>query len=104
MTAAAPSEAFATLGDLLAGARKDSARFAAWLNAADPALAARLAAALAPGESVTARVRVALAVFAADASESDWATLISALRDSADPGLEALRRMLLKSLAAEPTG
>jgi hypothetical protein len=101
---AAPEIGSLTLGELLSGARQRSGQFATWLQQADPGLSERLAAALAPGESATARVRAALADFAADATESDWATLISALRDSQDPGLEALRRMLLRSLAAQGAG
>ena len=47
----APAAEPATLGQLLAGARQRSGQFAAWLEQADPDLAARLAASLAPGES-----------------------------------------------------
>jgi hypothetical protein len=100
----APAAEPATLGQLLAGARQRSGQFAAWLEQADPDLAARLAASLAPGESPVSRVRVALADFTADASESDWATLISALRDAGDPGLEMLRRILLRAFVAEAGG
>jgi hypothetical protein len=90
-----------TLGDLLVTARREAHRFAAWLDAADPDLARRLAANLDTGETPAQRVRAALADFAAEADDANWATLLSAVRASPDPGLAMLRQILLRALAAE---
>ena len=91
-----------TLGEILAAARHQSASFARWLAQSDPALDASLAAVLAPGETRIGRIREVIADFAADAGNEDWATLISATRDSEDPGLAALRQMLDWALKARP--
>jgi hypothetical protein len=97
LAAAAP-----TLGEILAAARYQSAGFARWLAQSDPALDTSLAAVLAPGETRIGRIREAIADFTADASNEDWATLISATRDSDDPGFVALRQMLGWALKARP--
>ena len=89
------------LGDMLAAARDSSAGFQAWLDATDPALAARIADAAARETlSVTGFVRVAIADFARFAGEEDWATLVSSMRDSADPGTICLLAMVHWRLTA----
>lgn len=89
------------LGDLLAAARRSAPGIGRWLEAAHPALAARLAAA-AEAEGVTPAgfVRIAVADFGRFATEDDWTTLISRLRDDADPGATCLLAMLDWRLAA----
>ena len=85
----------AMLGDLLATARDGAARFGPWLGEADPELARRLEAAAArEGMTVTGFVRMAVADFNRFAAEEDWATLVSALRDSQDPGTACLVAMV----------
>lgn len=89
------------LGDLLASARRSAAGVEHWLGAADPALAARLAAAaLREGVSPAEYVRIAVADFTRFASEDDWATLVSRMRDDAEPGTACLLAMLEWRLAA----
>src|SRR3546814_6979313 len=81
------------LGDMLAAARKSAGRFQAWLEGSNPALAAQVVERAAiQGLSPAAYVRVAVADFASLASEEDWATLISRVRDSGDPGTVCLLR------------
>ena len=83
------------LGDLLAAARDRAGWFRQWLAAADPHLANRLdSAADREGMSPTAFVRMAVADFSRLASEEDWATLTSSLRDSDDPGTTCLVGMV----------
>lgn len=89
------------LGDLLADARRDAGRFVACIDAVDPALALSLGEAAArldldPG----AFVRLALGDFARLASEEDWATLMSGIRDSGDPGMTCLAGMVEWRIAA----
>jgi hypothetical protein len=98
MTAAATL----TLGDLLARARREAAAFAAWLAGADPALAARIAAACAPDEHPASFVRGAVASFGSDAQDSDWSQLVSAARDAADPAVATLGVMVRWRLAQTP--
>ena len=83
-----------TLGDMLALARARSAEFARWLEAGDPATHARLVAHVAAGGSLLADVRAAIAAFAADAGEEDWASLLSAARAADDPGRAVIGLML----------
>lgn len=84
-----------TLGDILGEARRSASGFEAWLLRSDPALAGRVADASAQtGLSFTGYVRAALADFARFASEEDWATLMSSLRDSDDPGTLCLLAMV----------
>lgn len=93
------------LGDLLAAARRSSGGFMPLLEATDPALADRIAAAAARmGTGPTAYVRAAVADFDRHASEEDWATLTSRLRGSDDPGTACLHTMLDWQLATQPTG
>lgn len=89
------------LGDILTAARRSAGAVERWLAHADPALAGRLsAAAAAEGESPASFVRMAVADFNRFASEEDWATLVSRLRDDADPGTICLVAMLEWRLAA----
>ncbi|MBA2919958.1 hypothetical protein GON01_07820 [Sphingomonas sp. MAH-20] len=93
------------LGDLLAAARESSGRFEAWLTHADPGLAGNLReAARGEGLSPTGFVRAAVADFSRLASEEDWATLISGIRDSADPGTTCLLAMVDWRLTAPRCG
>lgn len=91
----------ATLGDLLGAARRSAPGFASWLGSADPELARAVDRAAAI-ESLSAAgfARMAIADFSRFAGEEDWATLVSALRDSADPGAECLRAMVHWRLTA----
>lgn len=98
MTAAATL----TLGDLLARARREAGEFAAWLAGADPALAARIADACAPDEHPAGFVRGAVASFGCDAEADDWAQLVSAARDAADPAVATLGVMVRWRLAQTP--
>jgi hypothetical protein len=85
----------AVLGDLLAAARNSSGRFRDWLAEADSGLAAEVdAAAARAGLTPTGFVRAAVSDFSRFASEEDWATLVSALRDSEDPGTVCLMAMV----------
>ena len=89
------------LGDLLAAARGSAATFQAWLDATDQALAAKVETAAAKeGLGVPGFVRMAIADFGRFASEEDWATLTSSLRDSDDPGTICLVAMVDWRLAA----
>jgi hypothetical protein len=85
----------AMLGDLLAAARGSAGSLRPWLETGDPELAGRLdAAAAAAGLSAAAYARMAVADFSRLASEEDWATLMSSLRDSDDPGAQCLQAMV----------
>ena len=89
------------MGDVLASARRSAGGFERWLRDEDPDLAARLAAAAAAeGESPAAWLRMAIADFDRFASEEDWATLVSHMRDDADPGSRFLLAVLEWRLAA----
>jgi hypothetical protein len=89
------------LGDMLAAARRSAPGVDRWLDRADPALAASLAAtAAAEGVSAAGFVRMAVADFGRYATEEDWATLVSRLRDDAAPGETCLVAMLRWRLAA----
>ena len=89
------------LGDMLAAARHSAGGFQQWLAVSEPELAAEVGrAASSAGLSVTAFVRAAVADFARLAGEEDWATLISSLRDSEDPGTICLLAMVHWRLTA----
>jgi hypothetical protein len=93
----------AMLGDILAAARRSAPEVERWLAQADPGLAARLdAAARAEGETPAVWLRVAVADFNRFASEEDWATLVSRLRDAEAPGAACLLAMLDWRLAQSP--
>jgi hypothetical protein len=82
------------LGDLLTAARRSSGEFVRWLKAADPEMAAQVAEAAARwGVSETSFVRTAMADFSRFASEEDWATLTSHLKNADDPGTACLLGM-----------
>jgi hypothetical protein len=93
------------LGDLLAAARASAGNFQSWLQASDPDLAAAVSAA-AVRENFTPAgfVRSAVADFSRFAAEEDWATLISSLRDSDDPGTICLLAMVHWRLTASGCG
>jgi hypothetical protein len=93
------------LGDLLAAARDASSGFMGWLRTSEPALAQQAeAAAEASGIAPTAFVRAAVAEFARFASEEDWATLTSSMRDSEDPGTICLLAMVHWRLTVQACG
>ena len=94
-----------TLGDILGAARRSAGNFQTWLTDSDPALAQRVAAtAQQTGLSPTGYVRAAVADFSRFASEEDWATLVSTMRDSADPGTDCLLAMVDWRLTAKGCG
>ena len=83
------------LGDLLAAARNASGSFEAWLESTDPGLAAQVQRA-ADGQTITVTsfIRAAISEFNRFAAEEDWATLVSSLRDTDDPGTACLLAMV----------
>lgn len=84
-----------TLGDVLAAARASAGSFQSSLEASDPELAAAVSrAASREGLSTAGFVRCAIADFSRYADEEHWATLVSAIRDSSDPGAECMRAMV----------
>lgn len=90
-----------TLGNLLGATRRAAAGFEAWLQASDPPLALRVEAAAAERHLAPAGyIRAAIADFSRFASEEDWATLMSSVRDSDDPGISCLKAMVDWRLAA----
>lgn len=90
------------LGDMLAAARHRTSGFLSWLEASDPALAARVQqAAVGSGLTPTGYVRAAVAEFARFAPEEDWASLTSSMRDSEDPGTVCLLAMVHWRLTAK---
>jgi hypothetical protein len=93
------------LGDLLAAARASASGFQPWLQASDPDLAAAVSAAAAKENlSAAGFVRSAVADFSRFAAEEDWATLVSSLRDSDDPGTTCLLAMVHWRLTASGCG
>lgn len=91
----------AMLGDLLASARKSTAMLQGHLAHSDPELAAKLSeAASSEGLTPSAYARMAVADFTRFASEEDWATLTSSMRDSAEPGTVCLVAMVHWRLTA----
>lgn len=83
------------LGDLLAAARNSAGDFQMWLQGSDPDLAAQVKAAAEQEQmSPAGFVRSAVADFSRYASEEDWATLTSSIRDSRDPGTVCLLAMV----------
>lgn len=83
------------LGDLLAAARASAGSFQAWLEASDPEFASEVSnAAAREGLTPAGFVRSAVADFSRLASEGDWASLVSSLRDSGDPGTVCLLAMV----------
>ena len=89
------------LGDMLASARKSAGMLDVWLQEVDSELAAETAKAAALlGLDVAAYARMAVADFSRLASEEDWATLVSKLRNGGDPGRLCLVGMVHWRLAA----
>jgi hypothetical protein len=85
----------ALLGDLLAAARHRTSDVEALIGGVDSLLAAGLKrTAAAEGLSASTFARVAVADFSRFASEQDWATLISSMRDNDDPGAACLAGMV----------
>ncbi|MCL6730249.1 hypothetical protein [Sphingomonas hankyongi] len=83
------------LGDLIAAARSSSNDFQAWLEGSDPDFARNVERAAARQRTTpTGFVRAAMADFSRFASEEDWATLTSSLRDTDDPGTVCLLAMV----------
>lgn len=83
------------MGDLLAAARDSAGSFQTWLERSDPELAAAVAAAAArERRSLSGFVRGAISDFSRFASEEDWATLTSSMRDSGEPGTICLLAMV----------
>lgn len=91
------------LGDYLAAAHAAGADIQSWLDQAGPQCASALEQ-LAQAEqlSATRAARLAVADFSRAASDEDWATLISHVRDAADPGLACLAAMIDWRLAQKP--
>ncbi|MDT9600883.1 hypothetical protein [Sphingosinicella rhizophila] len=93
------------LGDILAAARTSTNGFQAWLQKSDPALAVQVAEAAMKMDTLPAGyVRAAIADFARFAAEEDWATLISSLRNTDDPGTICLLAMVHWRLTAPACG
>lgn len=89
------------LGDMLVAARRSSGEFNAWFRAADAGLAAEIErAAAASGLGIAGYARMAIADFSRLASEEDWASLVSKLRDGEDPGRTLLVGMVHWRLTA----
>lgn len=93
----------AMLGDILAAASRSTGGVERWLLADHPRLHEAVGkAAASEGTSVSGFARVAVADFSERASEEDWASLTSRLRDSQDPGVACLLTMLEWRIAADP--
>lgn len=89
------------LGDLLAAARDKAGDVEIVLDAAEPKLAADFRAAAVSQEiSPALLARSAVSDFARFASEEDWATLVSAMREAQDPGTACLAAMVHWRLTA----
>lgn len=83
------------LGDVLALARRSGSGLDGWLRPADPALADRAEAAAAQaGTDLGGYLSGAVAAFTDHASEEDWATLTSRLRNAEDPGRSCVLTMI----------
>lgn len=95
----------AMLGDLLAAARGSAGAFQGWLENCDPELAGLVAAAASrEGLTPASFVRASVADFSRFASEEDWATLTSSIRDNADPGTVCLLAMVRWRLTVRGCG
>lgn len=83
------------LGDILGQARRQAASIEAWLEEHDGSLLARTrSAADAEGTSIAAFIQASFAQYDQFASEEDWGTLISKLRDGESPGTTCLLAIL----------
>lgn len=91
------------LGDYLALAKNAGADIQGWLAAAGPGQARALEKLAATEKISPARAaRIAVADFSRFASEEDWATLISHVRDAADPALACLGAIVDWRLSQKP--
>jgi hypothetical protein len=91
----------ATLGDILAMARNSAGGLEAWLVRTDPDLARQATLAAHAYElGLAGYARMAVGDFSRLANEEDWTTLLSSLRDSADPGATCLAAMVHWRLSA----
>lgn len=90
------------LGDILAAARRSGDGLDRWLAPASPDLW-RLASAKAAHDGMTEAdfARLCVAEFTSGASEEAWATLVSRLRDTEDPGRECLMEMMRWRLSGD---
>lgn len=83
------------LGDVLAAAHRSGADIETWLEPADPDLWEAMQAEAARNQEDTAAfARGAVADFSERASEEDWATAVSKMRDAEDPGRTLLVTMV----------
>lgn len=91
------------LGDYLALAKNAGADIQGWLAGAGP-VQARALEKLAASENISpARAaRIAVADFSRYASDEDWATLISHVRNAADPALACLGAIVDWRLSQKP--
>lgn len=90
----------AMLGDILAQARQGTAGLRDWLQDADPPLMAQIETEAARlGASPAGFVRAAIADFGRLATEEDWTTLMSGLRNTWDPGRAFVTGMVKWRLA-----
>ena len=91
------------LGDYLALAKNAGADIQGWLAAAGPVQARALEKLAATEKISPARAaRIAVADFSRFASEEDWATLISHVREAADPALACLGAIVDWRLSQKP--
>lgn len=91
----------ATLGDILASARRSASGFQQWIGVSHPELADDLrAAAEQSGCSSADFARSAVADFSRFADEEDWAQLTRIIRDDVDPGTACLAAMIRWRLTA----
>ena len=91
------------LGDYLAAARTAGSDIQSWLDQAGPQCASALERLARAEQMSPARAaRLAVADFSRAASDEDWTTLISYVRDAADPGLACLAAMIDWRLAQQP--
>ncbi|WP_395648002.1 hypothetical protein [Terricaulis sp.] len=90
------------MGDLLAFGRQSSATLGAWLERQDAEFIGQLRReAGLRGESIAEFLRVATADFLAEADAEDWASLVSALRETDDPGAVCVARVTAFRLRLE---
>lgn len=93
-----------SLGDLL-GAEGLASRLRPWLQAVDPALAAKVdAAAQRQGLSGPAFVQRAVADFVAAADDESWTRVVSATRHADDPALGCVAALLKNELTPKSRG
>lgn len=90
------------LGDIISLGMQSSDQLGAWLGAADPQTAQRLGEEAARREESPAQfLRIAVSDFISEADEEAWASLVSAVRDAADPGAACAARMIAFRLSLE---